>query len=1411
MKKILLFASALAGLFLAGSCQRENLEPMESANTVTYTVQVPGALSTKTIGENVAAVTELVYEVYRTEATSADDHTKAETRLFHKTATITNGTATVEFELVNNQNFRVLFWAQVPENGVYTVTDLKNVTISQALNANAENYAAFAGADYIKAGESIVGRTLPLVRPIAQLNIGTDDASLDIEGQTDVEISTTAVTVNGLSTLFNVAKNQAGEISATDYVYDAKPVALSESTFAVNGINYNYVAMNYVGFAPQMGTNVEVTYTINTENVGTITNTIDNVPVKANHRTNIVGNLITSMSDYTITLDNEWEGDREDVEVITDGLVKFNDSGVYQISNAHGLAYASQNLFAQEGGSYVLTADIDMTGSTSVLTKAAAEGMTWNSAKLTHAMKARSFEFDGKGYTIKNLPGMFIAYTGSAKSVVVKNLTLETPNVAFNVEDTPETDGVGAFIGYAGTSTTITLDNCHVEGGKIEGGHWTGGLVGYAAGYSGNDGPVFETLTIKGCSVKNATVTGKGSCGGIIGHATGDAWTLVDMDNIVVTSNSIISTGDSNNKAGSVMGTLGNAGQPKTVNGVTMTGGVTIDRYEVSGNRVESNKVANAKLWGRQGNSDGVLTVDGEKVTDFGIYEEPESEFTYENGVYTLQTVTASALTDIVADASENSYGDITIELTADQALSWASGSAGNSNKLEHDGKVTIKNGTLSITGAGSFVVENDLVLENVKVVDNTAYYSENGETAWEFCYLELTAKGTYKNCIFENTIMVDGQSAIFENCKFLGKSNNAANVANEYAVWVYNGTAKFENCDFTGARGMKICDYYSGVDVTSVEVVGCKFNDLYKKPGIAIDERQGETMKVTVRNSTFTNVQPGDQGLYIYETDNVVPSIYNSKAIVDGVEVILFDENGNRVLNVSNDTELASAIATTGNRIIMLASGTYSKNINLTVAALGAIKGDITFKAAESTQPVIAGTVTLGYRNQGVGAAMWDANVTFEGIVFDHAEDAKHSLSVQDVKSLTLKNCTIIGDGEYGIDSARGNATGTSKIEGCTFSNAAMQILGGFGTGLTIDDCTFNQSRINVQAGNGVTVQNCTFNNTLKSAHVGDSFYCVRSNSTPITVKATAINIDSELTEVATSQAKWYLLANRGTTNWTVNNVAVNMTAAALKQTEIQVVACTSTGVINTQNLTLNGAEWLPAGVSQTAEGVYEVDINVPDALTWLKSNKPEVFQNGTVQYGTALYSYSNNGANVNMSAAGENAKTVRGLAGSSVVDVTVSEGIKIIGNRTFRDAPNLDSVVLPQSLTELEEGAFQGCGLTTITIPGENVTLGKQSIGYLPNLETITITAKNVTIENYVARSCPKLKSVYIYSNEVTFAANGSMFFTDCESNNTSGITFYVSSQAIADAVNAATPSGHAKGMQIKSIDGSITYYTR
>ena len=367
MKKILLFASALAGLFLAASCQQENLEPVETGTTVTYTVQIPGTISTKAIGATVTAVTELIYEVYRIDADTAE-----ETRLYQKTTSLTNGSATVELELVNNQDFRVLFWAQVPENGVYTTTSLKEVKLATALNANAENYAAFAGQDKITYGDNLAGRTITLERPVAQLNIATSAESLVIgEGgidQTTVTFKETAVTVEGLSTVYNVA-DQSVSATTTTFVYDATlpydnddttADKLSEKTISVNNVDYHYVSMNYVGFAQPSGDNVKVTYTIETNEVGTITNTISNVPVKANHRTNIIGNLITSTSDYTVTLTATWPTDEENVEVVA-------------VSTAADLQDAINNISDGAEGNIKLEGDIDLGSLAGLIsTKAAA-------------------------------------------------------------------------------------------------------------------------------------------------------------------------------------------------------------------------------------------------------------------------------------------------------------------------------------------------------------------------------------------------------------------------------------------------------------------------------------------------------------------------------------------------------------------------------------------------------------------------------------------------------------------------------------------------------------------------------------------------------------------------------------------------------------------------------------------------------------------------------------------------------------------------------------------------------------------------------------------------------------------------------------------------------------------------------
>ena len=272
---------------------------------------------------------------------------------------------------------------------------------------------------------------------------------------------------------------------------------------------------------------------------------------------------------------------------------------------------------------------------------------------------------EGNGKIITGLTDMLFAGTWAGGSgLIIKNLTIENSAIVNDKEDSEGTVGVGAFIGYPQASATITLENCHLKNSSVEGGHWTGGLIGMAGGYNGTDGPVFMNLTIKGCSVTGSTITGKGSAGGVIGHGSCSAWTNVVIEETTVSGNTITSTGSSTNKAGAVMGTIGAAGQATTVNGVTNTGGASVSAT-VANNDVTSNGTEITTIYGRQGSATGMLYVAGGSYDNYPIeqgvaYAAPiEGYVIVENtdGTYGLDEkveLPEVVITDIKSSLTEN-------------------------------------------------------------------------------------------------------------------------------------------------------------------------------------------------------------------------------------------------------------------------------------------------------------------------------------------------------------------------------------------------------------------------------------------------------------------------------------------------------------------------------------------------------------------------------------------------------------------------------------------------------------------------------------------------------------------------------------------------------------------------------------
>ncbi len=261
----------------------------------------------------------------------------------------------------------------------------------------------------------------------------------------------------------------------------------------------------------------------------------------------------------------------------------------------------------------------------------------------------------------------------------------------------------------------------------------------------------------------------------------------------------------------------------------------------------------------------------------------------------TVEAVQGNAETSSVLASDGKSYKTLDEAIDAAEPgttinLSGAhnvTGAAGTSQVRDLKGLTIIGDGDTTITfknvegsnstGTCSF---NNVTIKNIDLVDETFYTGENGENAWEFTYLEFGGENTFVDVVFEDGIFIENGHSTFKGCTFNGHNNDSSEYGNTtmYGVWVYSGSADFDNCKFIGTRGLKVADQYAGSDVTAVTVADCYFGPLSEKPGIAVDNRNGELL-LTIKNSKFVDTQPGDgasnaaNGVpYIYENDNRTP-----------------------------------------------------------------------------------------------------------------------------------------------------------------------------------------------------------------------------------------------------------------------------------------------------------------------------------------------------------------------------------------------------------------------------------------------------------------------------------------------------------------------------------------------------------
>ena len=496
MKKFFYSVLAAATMMLAvTSCSQEEEivnGGSESGKTqkVTFKVEMPGEATSRAIADGVEVAqanmaNKLAWALYESSKVNQDPVLTG-----NASKDPSSKEFNVSIDMVKGLEYKVLFLAYCDGGTIFDVTpgdDLKSLKYNPSLVSNKEAYDAFVACHTHTVNNDAVTE-VPLTRPFAQINAATTDADLERAGRLLATVTHSSLTIANVPTQYNVLTGEASAYQDVTYGFGAilkDYAAQTNEILTVDNAEYNYLNMVYV-LADASSSTHSATFTFyRNDNETDAIRTIDivNLPIQRNHRTNVIGDLITQTEAFKIVIDEKFEtpdnivtGPWNGQDVKEPGKTDTE----YLISSPAEWIWLKAN--KKPGMNIKLTANLDFGGK---------------------EVKGLGFtgEFDGQGYTMSNMTllcggsyysnGLFqgdVSGEVTVKNVILENVTAECNN--------PNQGYVGAVFGDI--QNNVTLENVHVKDADLCGVQSVGGLVGFVA--SG------KTLTLKNCSVSDSYI-----------------------------------------------------------------------------------------------------------------------------------------------------------------------------------------------------------------------------------------------------------------------------------------------------------------------------------------------------------------------------------------------------------------------------------------------------------------------------------------------------------------------------------------------------------------------------------------------------------------------------------------------------------------------------------------------------------------------------------------------------------------------------------------------------------------------------------------------------------------------------------------------------------------------------------------
>ena len=293
MKKLFYFLFTLAAALGVASCQLDKIggpANPDDGTLVDATFSMVLGTNTKAFADG-TTVDKLYAGIYELGAdgsfTWVADNSSAPVTISSKTATVT-----FSGKLQRGKSYRVVSWAQ-KSGAPYTIdwavsgTAGPVVTATATGDANDEGRDAFFGiydTGEVTSNIDLTNSPITLKRPFAQINVLVPNGSIS---DASAAVSS-SMTVAQAPTKLNLATKATS--SPADWTFNT--AAITESAFGNYSNTHKYVAMNYV-LVNQTGSDAryDITFSVTAGTQSAADRQVNNTPLKANGRTNLVGDI----------------------------------------------------------------------------------------------------------------------------------------------------------------------------------------------------------------------------------------------------------------------------------------------------------------------------------------------------------------------------------------------------------------------------------------------------------------------------------------------------------------------------------------------------------------------------------------------------------------------------------------------------------------------------------------------------------------------------------------------------------------------------------------------------------------------------------------------------------------------------------------------------------------------------------------------------------------------------------------------------------------------------------------------------------------------------------------------------------------------------------------------------------------